>query len=159
MRYQTVKPWVDSTIYNQFILNQNQMKNSRLREWEWLLSFVGFITISNLTMQPNAESRHSCWRAVEALKCRWRGPSTVTCTKHFNSCHCNEPFQEVNCDVYQPTRQIGDDCSILTVSEWKQGIQPLLERRLLSLPSDETPPPPVITINSWFGVTVQRNDL
>lgn len=93
---------------------------------------------------PKAEGLHSCWRAGEALKCRWRGPSTVTCTKHFYSCRWNEPFQEVNCDVYQPTRQIGDDCSILTVSEWKQGIHPLSKRRLPSLPGDETtssPPP------------------
>lgn len=48
-------------------------------------------------------------------------------------------FKKLHCDVYRPTRQIGDDCSIVAVSEWEQGIHLLSERRLLSHLTNETP--------------------
>lgn len=116
-----------------------------------------------------AERPQPCRRDGEALKCRWRGLSTVTCMKHFNSCRWNEPFQEAHCDAYRPTRQIGDDCSIVAVSYWEQGIHPLSDRRLLSHLANETPPHPLTTtpsppphplnLLSWFRITVQRHGL
>lgn len=71
---------------------------------------ASFIRTGNLL---TAEHLYSCWWDGEALKCRWRSLSTVTCVKHFNSCRWNEPFQEAHYGVYRPTRQIVDDGSIV----------------------------------------------
>lgn len=69
-------------------------------------------------------------------------------------------FKAAQCDVYRPTRQTANDCSIVAVSSWEQGIHPLSKWRLLSHLTNQTPlHPPILCLPSSHPLSLLTSRL
>lgn len=77
----TTTIWTVSQEISGEIKISGQKKPNQLHQNQWSAEML------------ETEHPYLCQRGGEALKCRYRSLSTVTCMKHFNSCRWNEPFK------------------------------------------------------------------